>query len=690
MTCTLIVAEKPTAAERLAQALDKEGAPRKRKENGVPYFTAERDGRIVVVSALGHLYTVGQKEGGKSGYPVFDFRWVPRYLVEKGAQRTKAWIAAISKLASEADVFIDACDYDIEGSLIGYNVLNYACGKAAAAKRMKYSTLTKPELEDAYEHPSPTLDFNLIQAGKTRHELDWLFGVNLSRALTSAIKRAKRNYATLSTGRVQGPTLRFLALKEHSIACFVPTPYWTLTAHVEIQGKRYVVDYEKKRVGTKAEADAIVAACDGKLGEISQIEQKTFRQSPPVPFDLGTLQGEAYRLFGYAPRQTARLAERLYLDALISYPRTSSQKLPPAIGYRSILTGLSREPAYGNLASDLLRLNTLRPREGRKDDPAHPAIYPTGNQPDRKLTAAERKVRDIVVRRFMAAFGESAVKQKVRIDINVSGHCFFLSGHKVLKTGWMHFYRPYVRFDAVLPPDAKQGAEVRMQAVRCEDKFAKPPPRYNPSSLLKKMEREGIGTKATRADIIQTLYDRKYITGDSIKVTELGQCIIEILQEYSPTIVSVKLTREIEEKMQNIQTNREKRDSILAHAINRLKPVLEELKNGEEAIGEALSHAVGKVRLQERVISDCPTCKTGKLTILRSRKTGKRFVGCTNYFENSCKTSFPLPQTGTVKPTGRTCTSCGWPVLLVFRRRRRPWTLCLNPACPTKKGRKGR
>jgi DNA topoisomerase-1 len=202
------------------------------------------------------------------------------------------------------------------------------------------------------------------------------------------------------------------------------------------------------------------------------------------------------------------------------------------------------------------------------------------------------------------------------------------------------------------------------------------------------MEKEGIGTKATRADIIQTLYDRKYITGSSIKVTALGQCVIEILQEFCPTIVSVKLTREIEEKMLNLQNNKETHESILAHVISHLKPVLEGLKSREQTIGEALSDAVGKARLQERTIGNCPTCKTGKLMILRSRKTGKRFIGCTNYFENSCKTSFPLPQTGTVKPTGRTCTSCGWPTLVVFRKRKRRWTLCLNPACPGKKERK--
>jgi len=679
---TLVVAEKPAAAERIARALDRNGRPKMHKEKGVPYFVAERDRRIVVVSALGHLYTVTQGESGKARFPVFSFRWVPRYVAEKGAQRTKPWIETISKLALNADVFIDACDYDIEGCLIGYCILNYACGKADIAQRMKYSTLTEAELEQAYEHSLPKLDFGLIEAGKTRHEVDWLYGINLSRALTSAAKRASGNYTTLSTGRVQGPALRFLVLREDSIDCFVPVPYWAIKAQVEIRGRVYEAEYEKKTVESKIEADSIARACRGNTGEIARIREKTFRQNPPVPFDLGTLQSEAYSLFGYNPRRTTDIAERLYLDALVSYPRTSSQKLPPTIGYKSILKGLGRETAYQTLASELLDFERLKPMEGKKEDPAHPAVYPTGKVPERRLEAAERRLWDLVVKRFMAVFGEPALRQSMKIEVDVNGYRFFLSGHRILKEGWIHFYKPYVRTEEVLLPDVKEGEEVRIKDVISEDRFTKPPPRYNPSSLLKKMEKERIGTKATRADIIQTLYNRKYVTEESIRVTELGQRIIETLRKHAPAVVSVKLTRELEEKMQRIQNGEEKGENVLTEAINCLKPVLEELKNREEIIGQALNEALRQATMQERIIGNCPACKTGKLMIIYSRKTGKRFVGCTNYFKSVCKTSFPLPQLGTIKP-GKPCTACGWPTVTIFKGRR-PWRLCLNPTCPKK------
>jgi len=688
---TLIVTEKPDAAQRIAKALDLEGKPQKIEENGVPYFIAQRNKKLVVVPALGHLYTVIQERGGRNYYPVFNFKWAPRHLAERGAKQVRVWIETFSKLAKDADEFIAACDYDLEGSLIGYCILKYACGdKHSGAKRMKFSTLMKSELEKAYDEPLLHLDFGLIEAGKTRHEIDWLYGVNFSRALTIAAKRWSGRHETLSTGRVQGPTLSFLVGREKEIGCFVPTPYWEIKAEIEIKGSSYEVDYERKVIGKRAEADAIVEKCKGKPGQIEQIEVKKSRQNPPIPFDIGALQTEAYGLFGYTPRRTMDIAERLYLQALISYPRTSSQKLPPIINYKAILKALSQKPPYKNLASHLLEKEELRPVEGKKEDPAHPAIYPTGNLPETELSDPEKKIWDLIVRRFMAVFGEPALKQSMRVCILVNGYHFYLRGRQILKEGWMQFYKPYVRAEEVQLPLLKEGEKVQLNKIAREDKFTSPPPRYNPSSLLKKMEEEGIGTKATRADIIDTLYNRKYITEERIAVTDLGFDVTEVLSEHCPGVISVDFTKELEEKMEQIQNNSGKREDVVVGAIERLKPLLEEFKEREEKIGEGLSQAIKRARMQERIVGNCPSCGSGKLMILYSRKTRKRFIGCTNYFKSLCKTSFPLPQKGTVKPMGKNCRACEWPLLLVRIKGGRPWMLCFNPSCPLKEERRKR
>ncbi|MEM3798223.1 MAG: DNA topoisomerase, partial [Candidatus Bathyarchaeia archaeon] len=358
-----------------------------------------------------------------------------------------------------------------------------------------------------------------------------------------------------------------------------------------------------------------------------------------------------------------------------------SQKLPPAINYEGILKSLSAVPEYKNLAAELLAKKELKPNEGKKEDPAHPAIYPTGKLPERVLEEPERRIWDLVVRRFMAVFCEPAIRQSVKVCISINKQEFILRGRQTLKDGWLRFYEPYVRAEEVLLPQINEGQKLKVVRVISEEKFTKPPPRYNPGSLLKKMEEAGIGTKATRADIIQTLYDRKYVRDERIVVTDLGFEVLEVLKRHCPSIVSIELTRSLEERMDKIQANMENRENVLLDTIEILKPVMEELKKKEKAIGEQLSHAIKKARLEERIVGQCPACGTGSLMILYSRKTGKRFIGCTNYFKKQCNAAFPLPQKGNARPTGRNCRGCGWPIVQVKIKGRRPWNLCFNPKC---------
>ena len=686
----LIICEKPSAAERVAKALDEGGEPKKKVLERVPHYEANRDGkRLVIVPALGHLYTVAPEVADRNVFPVFDFKWVPRYRAERTAEETRIWIEVISRLSDEAEEYVLATDYDIEGATLGYTILKYACGnKDREAKRMKFSTLTTEELKKSYSELSDYIEFPTVWAGVCRHFLDALYGINLSRAMTVAAKRWSGKYATLSTGRVQGPTLKFLVNREKKINSFVPTPYWSIAAKVGIDGSTYEVEYERDMIETRNEAERIVDECKGKKGKIANIEVRKFRQNPPVPFDLGTLQSEAYGLFRYTPRRTANIAQRLYLDALISYPRTSSQKLPPTINYREILESLSGEPKYRRLAGKLVSQEKLVPREGKKHDPAHPAVYPTGNLPERTLTGPEKRIWDLAVRRFMAAFGRPALKQSMKVTVTINDSSFYLRGRQVLEEGWMVFYRPFIRADEVLLPPLEEGQEIEFEEVRCEDKFTKPPARYNPSSLLRKMEDEGIGTKATRAGIIDTLYNRGYVSEERAVVSELGFGVTDVLDTYCPEIISVTFTRELEQDMEEIQSGNEKVEDVLDKAVNRLKPLLTELKKHQEPLGEELSEAVRKARMQQRIVGDCPVCGTGKLVILYSRRTGKRFLGCTNYFKGICRTSFPLPQKGTVKPARRSCRSCGYPMIQFRMKGKRPWTFCINPDCPSKEGKR--
>lgn len=682
---TLIVTEKPDAAHRIAEALDVYGKAEKIVKNGVPFYRAYRNGDLVVVPALGHLYTVASKRKVEFDCPVFDYHWVPRYLAERNASRIRVWLEVIAKLAEKAEVFIDACDFDVEGSIIGYFILKYTCdNKEQIARRMKYSTLTKEELQESYAHLLPNLDFTQVEAGLTRHEVDWLYGINLSRALTSAVKSSSGQYATLSTGRVQGPTLKFIEKREKTIKCFVPTPYWIITAKMSISEFDFEAEYEQM-LQTKTEAKEVLSACKMHEGKIETVESKEFEQNPPFPFDLGSLQSEAYKIFHYNPVFTSNIAQHLYLAALISYPRTSSQKLPAAIGYESILRKLSKMPAYSKQATELLFKSALKPNEGPKADPAHPAIYPTGNLPEKTLAISQENIFDLIVRRFMAVFGEPAIRQSVKVTIDINGRHFCLNRLRTISEGWFCFYKPYIQLTYSALPPVTEGQEVFVNKVVLKENFTKPPARYNPRSLLLKMEKENIGTKATRAATIQTLFDRKYLCGiNNLSISELGFEVIETLSKYCPSIISSELTRKIEEEMDQIQLGKETKEEVLLSALAVLKPAITKLKEKRQVVGARLSQALNEARLEEKTVGACPKCGNGKLLILRSRKTGKRFVGCNNYFEGKCSLSLPLPQSGNIKALSSTCKNCGYPMISVSFKGKSAWKLCINPACPSK------
>ncbi|MHA1409760.1 MAG: DNA topoisomerase I [Candidatus Odinarchaeia archaeon] len=682
---TLIVTEKPSACLRIAKALDDKSKPEKFEEDGVTYYRAKNNGEeLILVSALGHLYTVTQKGVGWV-YPIFNTTWTPSYRVSRTAKNTKNFIDVISRLSEEADIFVNACDYDLEGSLIGYTIIRYACGQNALqqARRMQFSTLTKKDLTEAWQKLSDTLDYNMVEAGKTRHEVDWLFGINLSRALTLSLKHTSGLYRALSTGRVQGPTLTFIYQREKEIRTFVPIPYWVINATTELESERYILEYSDAKIPVEKEALKIVKDCKGKTGKVKDIKKTEYQQKPPIPFDIGGLQSEAYKLFGFTPRRTLNIAERLYLEALISYPRTSSQKIPESINVIEILKSMTKHSKYGKYAKEILGFKIIKPNQGKKDDPAHPAIHITGNLPERELDTDEKKIYDLVAKRFFAIFGEPAIKESVRAEIEIEGHTFYLRGRQIKFLGWLRFYEPYFKSDDIILPKLDIGQEIQVADITSEEKFITPPSRYNPSSLLKLMEKNNLGTKATRADIIDTLVRRGFVSSQPMELTDLGFTIIELLQKYSPKVLSVDLTRYIEEEMERIQKGEKTRREVIIESINVLKPILDEFKSKEELIGNELSDALRRLWKKQNYVGPCPKCKTGELTIIFSRATYKRFVGCSNYRNGTCDLSFPLPQKGRLETTDKTCPHCGYPMINVYMPGRRPWNMCVNwVECP--------
>ena len=374
----LVICEKPDAARRVADALASDGVE-SMLVNGVQVLSLENGGRsYVVCSAMGHLYAISDSFRRRETYPVFDLEWYPAHLIDKEAGHIEKRIISIGKLAVGAGSFVNACDYDVEGETIGHNILRYACGgREDTALRAKFSTLTKEELVAAFGEAEVGLGKGLAKAGRARHFLDFVWGINLSRALSGALSTSYSGYRTVSIGRVQGPTLGFVVEREIEIRSFVPTPYWTVTGLFDKDGFSFEAPSAESSFAKRADAEQVRDGCRGKAARVSELTRSVFKQPPPPPFNIGDLQKEAYRSFGYTPSRTLQIAERLYLDALISYPRTSSQKLPPSIRYREILSNLGKMSEYAVPVEELLK-EELRPREGDRFDSGAPSHIPHG------------------------------------------------------------------------------------------------------------------------------------------------------------------------------------------------------------------------------------------------------------------------------------------------------------------------
>jgi DNA topoisomerase I len=679
----LVICEKPDAARRVSDALSG-GAPRSEIVDGTTVFRfVRRGGEFVVCAAQGHVYGVSDPSDERSVYPVFDVEWYSSDLVDRDSASAARRISAVRKLAAGASRFVNACDFDVEGETIGFNLLRYACGgKEKEALRAKFSTLTAEDLVRAFDELRPQPGEGLARAGRTRHAIDFIWGVNLSRALSQSALGSGHRYRTVSVGRVQGPTLGFLAEREREVREFVPTPYWKVSGVFGRDGKRFEASYSKGRVEARATAEQVRVECIGKEAVAGAVRRSLVQVTPPVPFNIGDLQKEAYRAFGYTPSRTLQIAERLYLGALISYPRTGSQRLPPSINYRGILQGIGKGPEYAADVSEILRTEP-KPVQGAQTDPAHPAIHPTGDRPKRPLGAPEASLFDLVVRRFLSAFGPSARRELVNVRLASGEHEFELGGGRTVFPGWMKYYGRYAGYRDVDLPAVSEGDRFKVADVLVEDKFEQRPPRYNQSTLLEKMEKEGIGTKATRADIISTLVGRGYVSGSSMETTDLGLSVVETMAKYSPSITSTKLTRDIEEKLGAVEGSARGEADLLRETVRSIASQLGELRAHEEAVGKEIDAALMSTMAKSFVLGKCPICKTGELRVVTSRTTKKRFVGCSNY-ASGCRASAPLPQRGTVKATPKACGYCSWPVVYVVGSGR-PWRLCVNPGCPGKR-----
>jgi DNA topoisomerase I len=668
----LIISEKANAAKKIAQFLA-EGSVKDGKHRSVPHHTFTWGGEeCVSVGLKGHVLNPEYPEEYSNWQKVEPSELIDAEILKAVSEKGVA--NAVKSLAKKADRVVIATDFDREGELIGVEALSLAFEANPRlmdhVERARFSALTEGEVTRSFDNLLE-VSRELADAGAARQDIDLIWGATLTRW----VSRATRRYgsAFLSVGRVQSPTLVLIAERERERRAFVPEPYWELEATLRNGGGPFVVHHAHGRF--KEEAGARKAFENlTNTATVTEVKQKSATRPPPTPFNTTGFLTEAARL-GIRPSRAARIAEDLYTDGYISYPRTDNTVYARSLDLREILGYLKRVEGTGKYAEKLLAAEKLSPTRGKKETTDHPPIYPTEYASRKALRDDQWKIYQLVVRRFLATLSGPARTLRTTLRFESGGEPLVASGTVVTQEGWLAVY-PYARRADEELPALSEGDEVEVVEAEVLSKETQPSARYGQGRLIKLMEDLGLGTKATRPNIIQNLYDRGYVHDDPIVPTETGMAVAQALKDFASEIATHEMTAELERSMDAISEGKVSKDSVVDESRDVLRRVYEHLENSEEKFADIVWNGIRG----DEILGPCPNC--GKnLVVRRNRRSGKRFAGCEGYPE--CRTTFPLPQKGDIIPLGTQCDACGSPEIKVIGRKR-PWVTCINMDCPKK------
>jgi DNA topoisomerase-3 len=611
MSKKLIIAEKPSVAADIARALG--GFTRKGD-----YFES---GEYVLSSAVGHLlelvvpeeFDVKRGKWSFAHLPVIPphFDLAP---IERGAERLNLLLRLLKR--KDVGELINACDAGREGELIFRYIVQHARVKKPI-RRLWLQSMTPASIRDGFEQLRSDKELlPLADAAKSRSEADWLVGINGTRAMTAFNSKEGGFYLT-TVGRVQTPTLTILVEREERIREFRPRDYWEVHARFGAKAGEYAGrwfdpefvkadDAERKaeRLWQAASAEAIVAACRGKPGTVSE-ETKPTTQASPLLFDLTSLQREANGRFGFSARGTLALAQALYeRHKVLTYPRTDSRALPEDyLGtVKKAMDMLTGDRDYASFAKAVLKNGWVKPNRRIFDNSKisdHFAIIPTLQAP-KNLNDAERKLYDMVVRRFLAVFHPSAeFLQTTRITV-VGEHRFKTEGKVLQSPGWLAVYGRATQDENENLPPANNGEKVKTLEVSATAQQTKPPARYSEATLLSAMEgagklveddelreamgAKGLGTPATRAAIIEGLIREEYVhrNGRELVPTPKAFSLLFALRHFGATeITSPELTGDWEFKLKQMERGQLQREEFMEHIEQVTRDLVERIRSGD-------------------------------------------------------------------------------------------------------------
>ncbi len=653
----LIVTEKNITARKIAQILL--GSVKERKIDGVSVYEGD-DTSIVGLS--GHIVNID--------FPTEFNNWqntAPKDLIWARTEMkyTQKKIAqALKKLSKDAERVTIATDFDREGELIGveaYNIIKEA-NPNIKFDRARYSAITKQEIDRAFSNTVP-LDFNLAAAGEARQKIDLVWGAALTRYISLSCGRLGKSF--LSVGRVQTPLLALMVDRERDIKAFTPTPYWEIYGTFG-DGEEFAAGHSGNRFTDKEKAEAVMLKL-GKTGNVSDYRKSEKTEIPPIPFSTTEFIRAASSI-GYSAANAMRVAENLYVNGWISYPRTDNTVYPPSLNLRDIVQEFVNGE-FGKYAQRLLEQDKLVPTRGKKETTDHPPIYPVANARKSEIRDDEWRIYELVVSRFFATLAPTSSWEVRNVAVDVSGEQFKASGSVLVTPGW-RFYYPYGMPKEELLPELKIGEQLALKHAEMTEKITKPPTRYGQGRLVKMMEDLGLGTKSTRHETIQKLYARNYVHGNPPQPTNMAVAVVEALEKYADLITKPDMTSHLEQDMDHIADGKIVEENVVKESQGMLETIFNELEGNQKEITKVLYDGLR----EDRIIGKCPRC--GKDLIVRKSKKGGRFIGCDGYPE--CTFILPLPPMGTVMVTEKLCDTHKINHIRIMTGGRKPWDL----GCP--------
>ena len=640
MAKTLVLTEKPSVARDIARVL---GC----RQNGNGCIIGDK---YIITWALGHLVTLADPEAYDNKYKTWrmeDLPMLPNNMKLVVIGQTAKQFKAVSSLlgSNEVDKVVIATDAGREGELVARWIIKKAnCRKPML--RLWISSQTDKAIKEGFAALKPASQYdNLYRSAQCRAEADWLIGLNVSRALT-----CKHN-AQLSAGRVQTPTLAMIVKREEEILKFRPKDYFTVKADFDGFSAIYKDSRNQARFFDAADAQTVADAVKGQRGILSEVKKTYKFKSPPAAYDLTELQRDANKKYGYSAKQTLSLMQSLYeTHKLLTYPRTDSRYITKDVAatlperLRAIAIG-----PYKDFANAVLRSKPIQTKYIVNDAKVtdHHAIIPTEQYVDlNKLTREERHIYDLVVRRFLAVLSAPFEYDEMQVTITIGKYKFYTKGQSVKSAGWKALYDSSLTDDddgdddvvSQQLPALSQGQSVSPKGVRIVAGKTTPPARYTEATLLSAMENPtgqvddgslkdalktagGLGTPATRADIIEKLFDSFCVErrGKEIFPTSKGKQLIEIVP---PDLKSAELTARWEQRL-----------SLIAKGNADSKKFIEEMRAYATSLVSSVKSSDSNYRHDNMTREVCPECgkyllevngKKGKMHVCQDRECGYR------------------------------------------------------------------